>query len=59
MDMCSRKILWIRVWISNSDFNIIGRFYFEYLFKLRKIVVKLRLDRGLEIGVMVIMYVFF
>ena len=29
MDRCSRKILWIRVWISNSDPNIIRRFYLQ------------------------------
>ena len=53
MDTCSRKILWIRVWMSNSDPNIIGRFYLEHLFKSRKIAAKLRLDRGSETGVMV------
>ena len=58
MDMCSRKILWIRVWMSNSDPNIIGRFYLEHLFKSRKIAAKLRLDRGLETGVMATMHAF-
>ena len=58
MDTCSRKILWIRVWMSNSDPNIIGRFYREHLFKSRKIAAKLRLDRGSETGVMATMHAF-
>ena len=58
MDTCSRKILWIRVWMSNSDPNIIGRFYPEHLFKSRKIAAKLRLDRGSETGVMATMHAF-
>ena len=58
MDTCSRKILWIRVWMSNSDPNIIGRFYLEHLFKSRKIAAKLRLDRGSETGVMATMHAF-
>ena len=52
MDTCSRKILWIRVWMSNSDPNIIGRFYREHLLKSRKIAAKLRLDRESETAVM-------
>lgn len=52
------KVLWVKVLIGNSDFKIIGRFYLEYLFKTRMIVSRIRFDKGIEIGVMVIMYVF-
>lgn len=52
------KVLWVKVLIGNSDFKIIGRFYLEYLFKSRMIVRRIRFDKGIEIGVMVIMYVF-
>lgn len=52
------KVLWVKVLIGNSDFKIIGCFYLEYLFKLRMIVRRIRFDKGIEIGVMVIMYVF-
>ena len=52
MDTCSRKMLWAKVWVSNSNPDIIGRFYLEYLFKSRTIASKLRLDKGSETGVM-------
>ena len=58
MDTCSRKIMWIRVWMSNSDPNIIGRFFLQHLYKSRKIAAKLRLDRGSETGVMATMHAF-
>ena len=46
--MCSQKGLWVKVWISNSNPNLIGRFYLDYLFKTRRIASKLRLDKGTE-----------
>ena len=29
IDTCSRKVLWAKVWTSNSDPSVIGRFYLE------------------------------
>ena len=58
MDTCSWKMLWAKVWFSNSNPDIVGRFYLEYLFKLRTIASKLRLDRGSETGVMATMHTF-
>ena len=58
MDTCSRKMLWAKVWISNSDPNIISRFYLEYLYKSRIIASKLTLDRGSETGVMATIHAF-
>ena len=46
--MCSQKGLWVKVWISNSNPNLIGRFYLEFLFKTGRIASKLRLDKGTE-----------
>lgn len=58
IDTCSRKVLWVKVWISNSDPNLIGRFYLEYLYKTRNIASRLRLDKGTETGVMATMHAF-
>ena len=38
----------MKVWISNSNPNLIGRFYLEFLFKTGRIASKLRLDKGTE-----------
>lgn len=43
----------------NNDFNVIGRFYLEYLFNIKVMVSIIRVDKGTEIGVMVTMYVYF
>lgn len=59
MDIVSRKLLWLKVWVFNYDFKLIGRWYFEYLYEIKIIFVMLRVDKGIEIGIMVIMYVFF
>ena len=58
MDTCSRKMLWAKVWVSNSNPDVIGRFYLEYLYKTRTIASKLRLDKGTETGVMATMHAF-
>ena len=58
MDTCSRKMLWAKVWVSNSNPEVIGRFYLEYLYKTRTIASKLRLDKGTETGVMATMHAF-
>lgn len=31
LDTASRKLLWLKVWVSNCDPNIIGRWYLEHL----------------------------
>ena len=48
IDMCSQKGPWVKVWICNSNPNLIGRFYLEFLFKTGRIASKLRLDKGTE-----------
>ena len=58
IDTCSRKVLWAKVWASNSDPKLIGRFYLEYLFKTRTIASKLRLDKGTETGVLATMHAY-
>ena len=58
IDTCSRKVLWAKAWMTNSDPNVIGRFYLEYLYKNRTIACKLRLDRGTETGEMCTIHAF-
>ena len=58
IDTASRKILWLKVWVSNSDPNIIGKWYLEYLFNTRLIPAMLRVDKGTETGVMATMHSF-
>ena len=58
IDTCSRKMLWGKVWSSNSDPNLVGRFYLEYLYKTRRIASRLRLDKGSETGVMATMHAY-
>ncbi|XP_066927710.1 uncharacterized protein [Clytia hemisphaerica] len=48
IDTCSRKILWLKVWSSNSNPDLIGRFYIEYLYKSKVVAQNLRIDKGTE-----------
>lgn len=58
MDTCSRKLLWLRVWTSNSDPKLIGRWYLEYLYETRVMVSYLRVDKGTETGDLATMHAF-
>ncbi len=58
LDTASRKLLWLRVWTSNSNPYLIGRWYLDYLFETRAIASFLRMDKGTETGVMATMHVF-
>jgi len=58
LDTCSRKLLWIKVWVTNSNPKIIGRWYLEYLYETRRIAAFLRMDKGTETGVMATMHSF-
>ena len=52
IDTCSRKLLWVKTWMSNSDPRVIGRWYIEHLYKARAIPCMSRIDRGSETGKM-------
>ena len=48
----------MKVWRSNSDPKLIGRFYLEYLYEQRNIASMLRVDKGKETGVMATMHAY-
>ena len=58
LDTASRKLLWLRVWVSNCNPKLIGKWYLEYLYKKRVMPAMLRVDRGSETGVMATMHAF-
>ncbi len=57
-DTTSRKVMFIKVWKSNSDPNLVGRWYFDHLYSTRMISSKLRIDRGTETGLLATLHVF-
>ena len=59
VDTGSRKLLWLRVWVSNYDPLIVGRWYLEFLYETRPIMARhLRMDKGTETGVLATMHAF-
>ena len=58
IDTASRKLLWLRIWTSNREPRLIGRWYLEYLYESKVIPSYLRMDRGTETGVMATMHAF-
>ena len=55
IDTASRKIMWLRVWTTNSKPEIIGKWYLEYLLETKILPAYLRMDKGTETGVMATM----
>ena len=58
LDTCSRKLLWLRIWTSNSDPDLIGRWYLEYLYESKAMASYIRMDKGTETGTMATMHAF-
>lgn len=58
LDTASRKLMWIRVWISNSNPQLIGRWYLEHLMETNLMPAIIRLDKGMETGTMATMHAF-
>ena len=52
LDTFSRKFVFLRVWTSNSDPSLIGKFYMEFLLDGKKMPTYLRMDKGTETGLM-------
>jgi hypothetical protein len=58
IDTASRKLLWLKVWTRNCDPEVIGRWYFEWLYETQKIAAKIRVDCGTETGIMATLHAF-
>ena len=58
IDTASRKILWLRVWTTNSNPKLVGHWYLEHLLETRVISRMIRLDKGTETGVMATMHAY-
>jgi hypothetical protein len=57
-DTASRKVMFLKVWTSNSNPELVGKWYFDHLYETKKISSIIRLDRGTETGVLASIHVF-
>lgn len=57
-DTASRKVMFLKLWTSNSSPQLVGRWYFDHLYETKKISSIIRLDRGTETGVLASMHAF-
>ena len=58
IDTASRKSLWLKIWVSNSEPQQIGDWYLAYLYKTRVLPWYLRIDKGTETGTMATMHAY-
>ncbi|XP_066920717.1 uncharacterized protein [Clytia hemisphaerica] len=55
IDTASRKILWLKVWDTNSNPQLIGKWHWDYLSKSNCMPNFMRIDKGSETGTMATM----
>ena len=58
MDTASRKILFLKVWTSNSYPVFVGRWYFEYLYKSKILPNYIRIDKATETATLSTMHAY-
>ena len=58
MDTAGRKLLWLKVSITNSDPQLIGRWYLKHLLQTKVISAIIRVDKGTETGIMATIHSF-
>ena len=58
LDTCSPKVMCAKVWVSNSDPKLIGHFYLDNIYENKTIASRLRVDKGMETGVMATMHAY-
>ena len=54
----SRKLPWIKVWVTNRIPELVARWYFEFLYETRVMPNYIRLDKGSETGTLATMHCF-
>lgn len=57
-DVFSGYLVYLKVWMSNSNPKLVGRWYLEHLYKSKVISCRLRLDKGTETGIMATIHSF-
>ena len=58
LDTASRKLLWLKIWTTNSDPKLVGRWYLDHLYETRHMATYLRMDKGSETGIIATMHAF-
>ena len=58
IDIASCKLLWIKVWVTNSIPELVARWYFNYIYETRVLSNYIRIDKGTETGVLATMHCF-
>ena len=58
IDTASRKLLWIKVWVTNRILELVARWYFEFLYETRLMPNYIRIDKGSETGTLATMHCF-
>ena len=58
IDTASRKILFLKVWTSNSNPIFVGWWYFEYLYKRKILPNYIRIDKGTETATLSTMHAY-
>ena len=57
-DTASRKLLWIKVWVTNRIPELVARWYFEFIYETRVIPNYIRIDKGSETDTIAAMHCF-
>ena len=58
IDTASRKLLWIKVWVTNRIPELVAQWHFEFLYETRVMPNYIRIDKGSETGTFATMYCF-
>ena len=58
IDTASRKLLWLKVWDSNSSPQLTSQWYFNYLYESKVLPHHIRCDKGTETGIVATMHAF-
>ena len=57
-DTASRKLLWIKVWVTNRIPELVAQWYSEFIYETRVILNYIRIDKGSQIGTIATMHCF-
>ena len=58
LETASRKLVWIKVWDSNSSPCLTAGWYFDYLYESKLLLHHVRLDKGTETGALATLHAY-